>query len=703
MGSSSEMDELKKLIAGNHAEAKAWRQEDTAAATTLTATVDSLAVKVQDLAARITKLEPSPPPPEIPPGNTDASSAAPQLPDPTGTREPDGTVRPMLADKGILNINGTLHHGPELFPKKPFEETRFLKTARSSAGAGNSSDDLVPRYFKLDFPRFDGKEDPLSWLSRCEQYFRAQRTYVPQKIWLATFHLDGDAFHWYAHLERSRGVPSWEEFVELCNVRFGPPIRSNPLGELRLLRQTGTVVEYQSRFLALLNHADLLSDRRERQMFTSGLHDDIRINVELQDPRDLEHTLALARAFEKRATRPATRSGAYRTYQQPRPPPAPAPPTADSSPTRTIRRLTPAEMAEHRHQGLCFNCDENFVRGHKCAHLFLIEYDDSGLDDSNAGDGEPADDEPRISLYAVAGVQAAETVRLRVFIQGRAFLALIDSGSSHNFIRDEVAQHLGVPLLPVRAGLNVIVANGDKLPHRGFCSGLDVLVRVEPFRLPCFSLALGGYDIILGTHWLRTLGPILCDFTRLSMTCFLGGRRMARQGEPGGASASCRQLQAEALLDRLLEEFANLFAEPTGLPPARRQDHHIHLEEGAQPVAVQRYRYPQLQKDELERQCAEMMRQGIIRLSTSAYPPRCSSSRRPTTRGASASTIERSTPSPSRTSSRSRWSKNFSMSSTTRGSSPSSIYASAITRCEWRSATSGRRRSRHIRATTSSW
>jgi hypothetical protein len=63
MGSSSEMDKLKKLIAGNHAEARAWCQEDTAAATTLAATVDSLATKVQDLTACIANLELSDPPP----------------------------------------------------------------------------------------------------------------------------------------------------------------------------------------------------------------------------------------------------------------------------------------------------------------------------------------------------------------------------------------------------------------------------------------------------------------------------------------------------------------------------------------------------------------------------------------------------------------------------------------------------------------
>lgn len=80
------------------------------------------------------------------------------------------------------------------------------------------------------------------------------------------------------------------------------------------------------------------------------------------------------------------------------------------------------------------------------------------------GKAEPGDDEPRITLYAVAGVQAADTVRLRVLVQGQEFLTLVDSGSSHNFICMDVAAKLGVRLLPVRDGLNVIVANRDRLP-----------------------------------------------------------------------------------------------------------------------------------------------------------------------------------------------------------------------------------------------
>lgn len=62
----------------------------------------------------------------------------------------------------------------------------------------------------------------------------------------------------------------------------------------------------------------------------------------------------------------------------------------------------------------------------------------------------------------------------------------------------------------------------------------------------------------------------------------------------------------------LLDEFAEVFEEPHGLPPSRRCDHHIHLFPGTAPVAIRPYRYPQLLKDEIKCQCDEMLTQGII-------------------------------------------------------------------------------------------
>ena len=75
----------------------------------------------------------------------------------------------------------------------------------------------------------------------------------------------------------------------------------------------------------------------------------------------------------------------------------------------------------------------------------------------------------------------------------------------------------------------------------------------------------------------------------------------------------------QPLLEQLLLQHGAIFDDPRGLPPARPYDHRIHLLPGTAPVAVRPYRYSQLQKDELERQCAAMLEQGIIRPSTSPF------------------------------------------------------------------------------------
>ena len=85
------------------------------------------------------------------------------------------------------------------------------------------------------------------------------------------------------------------------------------------------------------------------------------------------------------------------------------------------------------------------------------------------------------------------------------------------------------------------------------------------------------------------------------------GRRVCWQGVGASSSVAPQQhaLVATAdaqqpLLDRLLQQHSAIFEEPQGLPPERPYDHCIHLLPGTAPVAVRPYRYPQLQKDELE-------------------------------------------------------------------------------------------------------
>ena len=41
-------------------------------------------------------------------------------------------------------------------------------------------------------------------------------------------------------------------------------------------------------------------------------------------------------------------------------------------------RLTPQQLKQKREKGLCYNCDNKYIKGHKCAEkkLFYIDYEE---------------------------------------------------------------------------------------------------------------------------------------------------------------------------------------------------------------------------------------------------------------------------------------------------------------------------------------
>lgn len=74
-----------------------------------------------------------------------------------------------------------------------------------------------------------------------------------------------------------------------------------------------------------------------------------------------------------------------------------------------------------------------------------------------------------------------------------------------------------------------------------------------------------------------------------------------------------------AELQELIQKFAHLFAAPSGLPPHKACNHMIPLLCGANPISIRPYRYSPELKDELEKQVANMLKQGIIQPSASMF------------------------------------------------------------------------------------
>jgi hypothetical protein len=160
---------------------------------------------------------------------------------------------------------------------------------------------------------------------------------------MASYNLAEGAQMWYIQVQTDEGTPSWSHFKELLHLRYGPPLRAAPLAECR---RTGTIVEYQDRFQALLPRAGPFTEAQRVQLFTGGLQPSLNINVRIQNPQSLAAAKSLARQFELREqyTAPASRAPPrlYCQLQPPawlcphrrvpkRPPPRPSPSRAAPS------------------------------------------------------------------------------------------------------------------------------------------------------------------------------------------------------------------------------------------------------------------------------------------------------------------------------------------------------------------------------------
>jgi hypothetical protein len=80
---------------------------------------------------------------------------------------------------------------------------------------------------------------------------------------------------------------------------------------------------------------------------------------------------------------------------------------------------------------------------------------------------------------------------------------------------------------------------------------VDVKLQVQglTFTVTLFSLPLTGLDVVLGVQWLEKLGPVVCDWGRLSMTITRGNQQfeILASAEKQGQAISNSMLTREVL------------------------------------------------------------------------------------------------------------------------------------------------------------
>ncbi|KAL5575524.1 hypothetical protein UlMin_017223 [Ulmus minor] len=554
-------------------------------------------------------------------------------------------------------------HRLERMCTRQFSNTREWD-ARGSRGnfawnhSGIDRGRMEHRGKRLELPLFEG-DDPFGWVFRADRYFAVNGIAEGEKVYAASVCLEGPALNWFQWVDSQTLFQSWREF----------PQEGNPTEQLLGIKQVSSVTDYRARFEKFATSSRGLPESVFRGAFLNGLREEIRSDVKLFRPADLQDAMTLAQEIEERneLVKKQGKNKMGRTWRSKNMGPIGKPKSGPSSmgeltsspnfqqsrklsfnPRSSIwqgatstgtasqvvthgdgrrdqffRRLSESEYQQKRAKGLCFRCDEKFSPGHRGKNrqlqVLILSEDDSAQDVKPEEEDQPSPNSSQdsaldLSLNSLMGFTSSHTMKVWGLLGTRKIIILIDSGASHSFISSKLVREMDIPC-EAMTGLGVQVGN----------------------------------EVVLGVTWLHTLGEVRADWSRFTMRFRQAWTWVTLSGDPTlcHSPVSLTSLnhsihvegygilieffsvqredvagyegQVADVIISLLDSFAEVFGQPVGLPPRRAQDHKIVLQAGAAPPNIRLYRYPQIQKGEIEKLVGEMLLSGIIRPSTSPY------------------------------------------------------------------------------------
>ncbi|KAL4568635.1 hypothetical protein LXL04_024250 [Taraxacum kok-saghyz] len=471
-------------------------------------------------------------------------------------------------------------------------------------------------------PFFDGT-DPDGWILQAERYFAIYQLINEEQIEAAILSLNGEAVSWYRWSNKQQPITTWGQMKSIFLQKFRLIHGGSLYEQWASLEQTGSTGDYIKKFVELAAPLEGVSGPVALANFIKGLRPQIKNELRMWDPEQLGSAMDLAQQIEEK-NRALRIRGQGTSGFSPNSTTNFTRSTTNQRRTREDRSLTESQITDKRNRGLCYKCDEKWHKGHRCRtqiNVILVDEEDEEEESPDLEENEsPANpDTPEVanlvevSLNSVAGLTAPKTMKLTGQIGDKQVVTRIDPGATHNFITSTLVSSLNL-LVTDTEPYGVRMGTSDQETSRGICKGLLLqlpeLEVVEDF-LP---LRLGSADVILGG---TRAGKIIDLFE----TPRVGdeGRTPRHMGALCNTEVDTVATQVPEFLQPTLEHYSILFENPKWLPPRRSIEHQIVLKAGTPPISVRPYRYPHIQKDEIERMIKDMLNTGIIQSSTSLY------------------------------------------------------------------------------------
>lgn len=333
---------------------------------------------------------------------------------------------------------------------------------------------------KMEVPKSDGT-DPQGWLFRVEEFFDFHGTPDHMRLLIVSFHMEGRAASWFQWMKANNLFTTWMEFIDSLKSRFGSSPYNDPQGLLLKLTQTSTVANFQPEFEDLMNQVSGISEPLLISFFITGLRADIRRELSFARPPTLMEALALGQAYEARLNEAKADSKlGHRWSPRPYAPPSPSSSGSSNASTNSatgpqpsppvliqvltpqstghvlsIKRLSYAEIKDKWERGLCYNREDKWSPNHRCKSKYLLLFEDEEnemVTNTEQSQEESMDEEPVgdiSSLNSLASGGKPRSLKLTRKVGMTDFHVLIDSGSTHNFIRPILAEKGNFSILGV--------------------------------------------------------------------------------------------------------------------------------------------------------------------------------------------------------------------------------------------------------------
>ena len=151
-------------------------------------------------------------------------------------------------------------------------------------------------------------------------------------------------------------------------------------------------------------------------------------------------------------------------------------------------------MADRQCKGLCYNCDEKYVKSHYFHEQNIFHIDvNATLEIEEMGLKEPSMEEINeqplpvpdmvelvastkeaiISLHASSGVSTPQTLKIKAYIKYHQLVVLIDNDNTHTFINRSKAESLHI-FIHLINNFQVLIGNGGTMKCGSRCENVKL-------------------------------------------------------------------------------------------------------------------------------------------------------------------------------------------------------------------------------------